>query len=450
LTEVSSRHPATPARRAAGLFAGVVLALAVLAGCGSEELVSLDRVGHPDARKTLALQINAGYSHQAPTPDQAEGFRKLFERWAREHPEWRLELNIIPDAMSTTEQARLLEKARVGQAPDCANVDSFTVPLFIEQGALQPLDDHFSKREVDELFPYVRDVITGPDGHIYAWWWSTDLRVIYRRTDLVPKAPRTWDELIEFAVAAEKRDPKVDGYLFNGGRWEAATFDNLGYFWAQGGELLGPQGQPVFADAENGPKMLRVLELLKRTVDSGASPSRVTTFTNYDEFQTAAQGGAVAMFLGGSFQHSSMKETLGDEFSKWDVSELPGAQAGQTATGTGGWTMAAFTDDPEKVAACVDIIKSIYVGEGNELIGELPTSRRLYDELDAFQEPIYRRFRRYLQHGQPRPGLAIYPALSTELQIAIGSVLTGSATPREALDTARERVQQTYELLEGR
>lgn len=428
----------------------LVFAIAALAGCGSDELVSLDRVGHPDARKTLALQINAGYSPQAPTPAQAEGFRKLFERWAREHPDWRLELNIIPDAMSTTEQARLLEKARVGQAPDCANVDSFTVPLFIEQGALQPLDDHFSRREVSELFPYVRDVITGPDGRIYAWWWSTDLRVIYRRTDLVPKAPRTWDELIEFARAAEERDPKVDGYLFNGGRWEAATFDNLGYFWAQGGKLLGPDGQPVFADAENGPKMLRVLELLERTVDSGASPSRVTTFTNYDEFQTAAQGDAVAMFLGGSFQYSSMKETLGDEFSKWDVSELPGPEPGQTATGTGGWTMAAFTDDPEKIAACVDIIKSIYVGEGNELIGELPTSRRLYDELDAFQEPIFRRFRRYLQHGQPRPGLAIYPALSTELQIAIGSVLTGSATPREALDTARERVQQAYELLEGR
>jgi multiple sugar transport system substrate-binding protein len=428
-----------------------ILIAAALAGCGSDELVSLDRVGRADAPRTLKLQINADYSHQAPTPAVAEGFRKLFEQWAREHPEWKLELNIIPGSMGTTEQARLLEKARVGQAPDCANVDSFTVPLFIEQGALQPLDRHFSRREVAELFPFVRDVITGPDGRIYAWWWSTDLRVIWRRTDLVPQAPRTWDELIAAAEEAERRDPKVDGYLFNAGRWEAATFDNLGYFWAQGGELLGPDGSPVFADARNGPKMLRVLELLKRAVDSGVSPSRVTTITNYDEFETAASGSSVAMFLGGSFQYTPLKELLGEEgFAKWEVSELPGPKPGQTATGTGGWTMGALTDDPEKIAACVDIIRSIYVGKGNELTGELPTSRRLYDSLETFQEPIFQRFERYLRHGRARPGLAIYPALSSELQIAIGSVLTGSATPREALATAGERAEQTHELLSGR
>jgi multiple sugar transport system substrate-binding protein len=201
----------------------VLAATAALAGCGSDELVALDRVGNPDAPKVLRLQINAGYSHQAPTPAHAEGFRKLFERWSRQHPEWRIELNIIPDSMSTTEQARLLEKARVGQAPDCANVDSFTVPLFIEQGALQPLDRHFSRRQLDDLFPYVRDVITGPDGKIYSWWWSTDLRVIYRRTDLVPEAPRTCDELISMAKAAEEKDPKVDGYLFNGPRGRVAA-----------------------------------------------------------------------------------------------------------------------------------------------------------------------------------------------------------------------------------
>ena len=189
-----------------------------------------------------------------------------------------------------------------------------------------------------------------------------------------------------------------------------ATFDNLAYFWMQGGRLLDDEGRPVFADAENGPKMLRVLELLERAVESGASPSRVTTFTSYDEFETAAQGGAVAMFLGGSFQHSSMEELLGEEeFSKWDVSMPPGPEPGQTATGTGGWTVAAFTDDDEKIAACMDIVRNVYVGAGNELTGELPTSRRLFDSLEAFQAPIYRRFDRYLADGRARPGLGHLP-----------------------------------------
>jgi multiple sugar transport system substrate-binding protein len=430
-------------------FAGLACACA-LAGCGSSNsLLTIDRVGRADAPRVLRLQINASYSPQASTPSVAAGFKKLFMQWAHKHPGWRIDLNIIGDNMTTAEQARLLEKAKVGEAPDCANVDSFTIPLFISQHVLQPVDRYLPKARLNDLFPYVRRVMTGPDGHVYAYWWSTDLRVIYRRTDLVPRAPRTWDQLIAYARAAQRKDPKVDGYLFNGGRWEATTFDNLGYFWEQGGKLLAPDGRPVFATGANWRKMLNVFRLLRRTITSGVTPTRVATFNTYDELSTAAQAGSVAMFLGGSFQWPTMKEQLGKAFDKWQVSELPGPKPGETATGTGGWSVAAFSKDPEKVAACMDIVRSIYAGAGNSLTGELPTSQHSFDTLKAFQQPIFKQFREYLKHAQPRPGLAIYPSLSNEMQVAIGSVLTGSSTPEQALDTAGKRVEQNYELLSG-
>ena len=61
----------------------------------------------------------------------------------------------------------------------------------MKNGVLQPLDEYFSKEEIDDLFPFIRAGITGPDGHIYAWWWGTDLRVLWRNKDLVPTAPQT-------------------------------------------------------------------------------------------------------------------------------------------------------------------------------------------------------------------------------------------------------------------
>jgi multiple sugar transport system substrate-binding protein len=436
---------------ARGLIRAAVAALLALtvAGCGDDELVGLDRVGEPGAKKVLKLQINSSYSPQASVPDIAKGFKKLYGEWARKHPEWRLDLIIVPDTQTTTEQSRLLEKARVNRAPDCANVDSFSVPLFIQQKALTPLDDYFPQQDRADLFPYVRDVITGPDGHIYAWWWSTDLRLIYRNTDLVPDAPRTWDELL--ADAKKAHDAKgVDGYLFNGGRWEGTTFDNLAYFWMQGGELLDKQGKPLFGNADNAPKMLNELRFLRKAITSGATPSRVATFTSYDEFVTAAAGDNVAMFLGGSFQWPNMQAALSkQQLSKWKVSEIPGMKPGQTATGTGGWTMGAFTKDPDKVAACASILKEIYIGKGNALTGELPTQRHLFNGLKPFNEPIYKTFRSFLKHGQARPGLAVYPQLSSELQVAIGSVLTGSSSPEDALKTATDRTNQAYELLTG-
>jgi multiple sugar transport system substrate-binding protein len=433
--------------RAGAFVAACALALA---GCGSgNSLLTIDRVGRANAPKVLRLQINASYSPQASTPSIAAGFKRLFLQWARRHPGWRLDLNIIGDNMTTAEQARLLEKAKVGEAPDCANVDSFTIPLFISQHVLSPVDRYIPKARLKDLFPYVRRVMTGPDGHVYAYWWSTDLRVLYRRTDLVPKAPRTWDQLIADAKAAKKKDPKVDGYLFNGGRWEATTFDNLGYFWMQGGRLLDPHGTPVFATGANRQKMLNVLDFERRLITSGVTPSRVATFNTYDEMATAAQAGTVAMFLGGSFQWPQMKEEMGKAFDKWQVSELPGPKAGETATGTGGWSLAAFSKDPAKVAMCMDIAKTIYAGAGNDVTGELPTARGMFASLKTFRAPIYQTFRRFLNTARPRPGSAVYPSLSNEIQIATGRVLTGSSTPAQALDTAGQRVTEDYKLLGG-
>ena len=125
----------------------LLLAVVALSGCGqSNELVTLDRVGSPDAPNTLSFQMNAGYTPQAAVPEAAAGFKKAFADWARRHPEWRLSLTVIPDSQGPAEQARLLERARVGTAPDCASVDSFSLPLFIEQKALVPLDRYFKRR----------------------------------------------------------------------------------------------------------------------------------------------------------------------------------------------------------------------------------------------------------------------------------------------------------------
>jgi multiple sugar transport system substrate-binding protein len=434
--------------RSAGL-AVVVAVVGIVYGCGGGGgVLTIDRIGREDAPNTMTLQLNNSYTHQnSVTPSWADGFERLFTKFAEEHPDWKFELEIIPANQTTQVQARLLEEARVGRAPDCANVDSFVVAQFIEQGALKPIDQYFTKEEINGLFPFVRDVVVGDDGKMYAYWWATDVRVLYRRTDLVPEAPRTWDELIEYAKAAEQKDSKVDGYLFNGGRWEGTTFDNLAHFWSQGGELVDAEGKPIFGEEPNRTYMLNELNFLKETVDSGASPQKVATIKDYADFQSAAQAQEVAMFQGGDFQYPPLKESLPpEEFNKYEVSLLPTMNASDPQkTGTGGWTMGAFSDDPEKVKMCMEFTKDVYIGEGNEVTGQLPTSPKLFDTLDKFQDPIYDKFNEALKYGEARPGVPVYPKMSEELQIAIGTVLTGEATPEEALDKAYNASLAAYE-----
>jgi multiple sugar transport system substrate-binding protein len=427
-------------------FATALLASSMLfgfsGGAGAQELVTTDMIGSPDAPNSMTFRTNPDFTHTSPHAEQAAGFKALFEGFAKNHPDWQINLEIFtPDIGG--EHARMLEQARAGRAPDCATVDSFQLALFIKQGALAPLNEYFSKEEIDDLFPFIRDGITGPDGNIYAWWWNTDLRVLYRNTDIVAEAPQTWDDLKAAALKATEQG--VEGVLFNGGRWEGTAFDWLAHFWSQGGELVDDSGKPIFGEGENREKMLKALNFYKDLVDSGAAPKRVATIVTYNDFNAAAIAGTVAMFEGGHWQHFQLEEAMpADQFAKWEASELPGPTPEQRSTGTGGWTVAALSKDPEKVKLCMDLAREVYMGPANEVMGQLPTRQSLFDNLEKFKDPFFAQMKEYLVHGKARPGVPIYPEISNQIQIMMGEVLSGTKEPEAALDDAWARVMDAY------
>jgi len=425
----------------AAILASTMLTAAVV-GASGQELVTADRIGSADAPNSMTFRTNADFTQTSSHAEQAEGFLQLFQKFAENHPDWQINIEIFtPDIGG--EHARMLEQARAGRAPDCSTVDSFQLALFIKQGALAALNEYFTQEEIDDLFPFIRSGISGPDGKIYAWWWNTDLRVLYRNTDIVPEAPQTWDELKTAAVEASKQG--VEGLLFNGGRWEGTAFDWLAHFWSQGGDLVDDSGKPIFGEGENRDKMLKALNFYKDLVDSGAAPQRVATIVTYNDFNAAAIAGTVAMFEGGHWQHFQLQEAMPtDQFAKWEASELPGPNADQRSTGTGGWTVAALSDDPEKVKLCMDLAREVYMGPANEVMGQLPTRQSLFDNLEKFKDPFFAQMKEYLVNGRARPGVPIYPEISNQIQIMMGEVLSGTKEPEAALDDAWARVNDAY------
>ena len=424
------------------LLAGSMLA-GLLAAAKAEELVTNDRVGKADAPNVLTMRANPNQSPNSPSAEQKAAFAKVWQAWAEKHPDWQIKFEFFTTDIGG-EHARLLEQARAGRAPDCVTVDSFQLGLFVKNKVLQPLDSYFSKDEVADLFPFIRTGITGPDGHIYAWWWGTDLRVLWRNKDLVATPPNTWTELKQAALDAVKKG-SPEGYIFNGGRWEGTTFDWLANFWSQGGKLVDDSGKPIFNEGDNRDKMLKAINYYKDLVDSGASPKRVSTIKDYNDFNAAALAGTAAMFAGGHWQYFQLKEAMKpDQFAKWEAAELPGPTADQRSTGTGGWTVAAFAKDPKKIEACASVMREVYMGPANVVIGDLPTRASLFESLPKFKTDYYDQLRKYLVHGQARPGVPIYPEISNQIQIMMGDVLSGSKAPEAALDAAWNAVQTAY------
>ncbi|KQI67482.1 ABC transporter substrate-binding protein [Loktanella sp. 3ANDIMAR09] len=408
----------------------------------AQDLVTRTRVGLADAPNTLTFRLTA-YDLYSSDPATKAAFEALFTDFITARPDWKIETQLQTGNIGQ-EQARLLQQTQAGRGPDCAMIDSSQLALFKDNGVLKPMNDVFSDAEVADLFPFVRDAVTDADGNVLAWWWFTDLRVLYRDTSVVPDAPQTWEDLKSAALSAVEQGR--EGILFNGGRWEGTAFDWLANVWAQDATLVDDNGAPVFASGENREKVLTAIAYYQDLVDSGAAPARVTSITDYDSFNAAAAAGSAAMFIGGNWQYGQLRNTLPPEtFANWEVSEIPGPTADQRATGTGGWTIAALTDDPAKASLCGEIAKDIYAGPGNAAQGLLPTSAAIYDQYDTYDGPEYDLFSAALQNGVARPGAAIYPELSNQIQIMLGDVLSGTATPEAALDTADAAVQAAFD-----
>ncbi|MFK0164951.1 extracellular solute-binding protein [Rhizobium sp. NPDC090279] len=410
----------------------------------TQELATKDRIGLADAPKTLTVRLTNDSQNNAD-PAIAAGYQKLFVDFIKKHPDWKLQMQFM-SADIGTEQAKMLEQAKAGNAPDCAAVDSFVLSQFMVNHVLADFTPYFSKEEVADLFPFIRNGITDKDQTIRAWWWDTDLRVLYRNKSIVADAPQTWDDLKKAGLASVKDG--MEGILFNAGRYEGSTFDWLANYWALGGKLVDDTGKPVFGEGENKEKFLKALSYYKDLVDSGAAPKRVTTIGNYDDLNAAAAAGTTALFIGGNWQLAQLKTTLDeDEFAKWTFSPIPGPTADQRSTGTGGWTVASFSKDKDKVEMCANLARDIYMGPGNALQQQLPTRKSLFDKYPVFATEANKTFAEALANGQARPGAPIYPEISNQIQIMMGDVLSGTKQPEEALNAAFKATMEAYKRL---
>ncbi|SHG08447.1 extracellular solute-binding protein [Bradyrhizobium erythrophlei] len=405
------------------------------------DLVAPDRIGRLDAPKSFSFRVLTVHSNNNAQPKFAARMAALYEKYAHTHPDWRVNIQLM-SLQIPQEHARLLEQARSGTAPDCSAVDSFEVPLFIRAGVLQPIDQYFTKEEIDDLFPFIRPIVSDAEGHIYAWWWTTDLRLLYRNMALVPDPPRTWQETKQAAMAAKRAaGPGLEGFLFNGGRNETTTVDFLPQFWAQGGKLVDERGTPVFGQEPNKTYLLNAIAFYRDLIQSGASPARVASISNYDDLTAASISGSAAMMVNGDWAMSQMRAAMKPEtFAKWAVSMLPGPTADQRSTASGGWTFASFSKDPVKVKACMDLVREVYMGPATEVLERLPTRQSEFNSLPMFRTDFYLQIKQYLKLGQARPGLPIYTEISNRLQIAISEALAGTRTPEAAVDEAVDQV----------
>lgn len=346
---------------------------------------------------------------------------------------------LVSSSDVTAANARLLEQASQGRAPDLAMVDSYLFPRFYDY--VRPIQDYLGDLSVDDWFPFARNLMTG-GGPARGLQFTTDVRVMFYRKDLIDSPPASWDEVLQVGRGL---GGDLDPFLFPAGRDEGTTTTTiLPFFWSQGGELTDDAGNPIFGEGANREAMLNALGFIQECVQSGITPKRITEYGLETDLDGDVASGNIGMFLGGNFQVSSLQEILGEEefTSRWEVAPIPSESGGDFASTAGGQMWGIFTGNEERQRAGVDFLKAVFVGDEGmagwcNVGGYLPPRQSVF-EVSAYEGNRYTdTFREHLDnYARSRPSSESYQRISTALQVAVAQVVSGESSPEQALQTA--------------
>ena len=422
-----SLHRARPVR-----LRGLLLLAGLLTACS----------GHSSKRETVLTFSGSALG--------AEGtlVAKQLKRFMQLNPGIRVELQRTPDDASQRHQLYVQWlNARVGN-PSILQLDVVWTPEFAAAGWVLPLDRYGPAKS--EFFPATVTANTW-GGKLYALPWFADVGLLYRRTDLVPREPRTLEELVSDAqsVMSRRGGPRY-GIVSQGARYEGLITGFVEYLGAFGGRIIDDNGEVVV----NRPEAVRALEFMRDELyRSHVAPLDVLTW-HEEEARFAFQNGNAVFMRNWPYPVAAMSDTSQSKVAgKFAVSPMPpsGTAPGGHSTATlGGAQLAinAYTEFPDAAYKLIAYLTAPeQMLERAQAVGQYPTRAALYDDArlrSAIAIPVDNA-RRAIESATPRPVTPIYNELSEILQIELHRALVRQAEPREALDAAAAKINAVIE-----
>ncbi|MFN2397075.1 MAG: ABC transporter substrate-binding protein [Gemmatimonadaceae bacterium] len=329
--------------------------------------------------------------------------------------------------------------ARAGD-PDVLQLDVVWTAEFAAAGWILPLD-RFAPA-LSDFFPATVEANTWA-GKLYGLPWFVDVGLLYRRTDLVPREPRSLDELVRFARAAQARPGGTRyGIVWQGARYEGLVTTFLEYLGAFGGRILDAQGRVVV----HSPAGVRALTFMREALYAERiAPLDVLTW-HEEETRFAFQNGNAAFMRNWPYAYAPMNDPVQSRVAgRFTVAPMPAAPGGRSTAALGG-NQLAINANTESAEAAYRLIAYLTAPEQMleraTAVGQYPTRHALYDDGrlgTALATPVDQA-RRAIESATPRPVTPIYTELSEILQIELHRALVRQAEPEEALRSAARRI----------
>lgn len=386
--------------------------------------------------------------HQPLWGDPAP-FHAFLDRFRSENPDLRVRAETLPNASDIAREMFLTALEGGANDFDVFAIDVVWAPEFARAGWLADLSEAFPPSRLrEEFLPHAVEAVL-LDGRVHAVPWYLDVGLLYYRTDLVPRAPKTYDELRDLARAAMQRDPRLSGFLWQGRQYEGLNCNAFEAIWGHGGELL-REGR-IALDT---PQAQAGLRWLRETITSGLSPRSVLSSAE-EETRRAFQDGRAVFLRNWPYVWAEAQAPGSPVRGKIGFAPLPSA-TGAPGPGTlGGWQLAVNAHSPPWRRRAAERLVAFLTSHEAAVelalrYSRIPARRAVYDDPRVRAgAPFIASLLPVALAARPRPVTPYYALSSDSIQGELSAAVSGLRPPADALARAQGIVDHLEDRLPG-
>lgn len=356
---------------------------------------------------------------------------------------YRIQGNLLPsDADGQREQ--LVRRLAAGDdGIDIIGPDVTWTAEFAEAGWLEPITGDDAARATEGKLQPPIDTATWDD-ELYAIPKSTNVQLLWYRTDLVDEPPTTWDEMFEMSQEfKDAGDPYVIG--FTGSQYEGLVVGFNTILASFGGTIVNEDSTEVTIDD----RTVDALDLLQRFATSGLASRSLSNSQEPDVF-AQLQSGEAAFILNWPYVQSAMVAAAETSPQAQEVldnlaaTSFPQATESEPARVTVGGRNIGVSSTSEHKAEAFEAALCMASPE-NQLnqataAGDVPVTEALFEEPEVQEAfPQYEIILDQLQDASNRPKSPVYQNISTTISNVISP--PSQIEPEETAEQLRSQIE---------
>ena len=424
----------------------VILLLAILAFTSSCSRDGGAATGEPERVITLLAFLEPG----GPSPRE-QGAGALLETFTR-NTGYTVRAEIVGWEQV---EPRLLLSVQADNPPDVTFVRSQSISIKANANALMPLtyfiERDFTQADKDDFVLW--DYIGVYRGVRYTLPMSIIPYAMLVRTDLFREAgltelPRTWDEFLAAAQAAQTR--AAFGFMFWGSAAQPAAIDYLQPFIEGfGGRILDENDRAVF----DSPEAMQAFHLLKRMVFEYEIVPREVASLRYDETSDMFAAGRSVFYIDGAHRFSRYAAGVG--FENLELFRIPGPTADRPSPSFVSFWSLGIPINSRNPELAWQYIKNFTTPENqvifSQISGEVPVRISSMQDPHFANDPRGRMIKWHVDYVADYGTVAVAPVhfnqLSEVLSLAVQEIVSD---PNSDVEAIVRRAAATYNAIVDR